>query len=234
MRRRRGGAADHVDGAARWHRRAGGFGRRPRCRRLRPLARGRAAAARPGQLGGGEPLVTGATEAVNSFGDPGWAGPCPPPGDGPHTYQFTLHVLDQATRAPRRIADRRPARGRRRGDSEQRHVHRHVRARLTAMSLPPPTGLPQPPPVERTVCYRHPDREAGRRCTRCGRPACTECLVRADIGSQCVECAKRGRPPTATRARDWSARQPILVTYALMAINARRVRVDGRQRTPRT
>ena len=87
------------------------------------------------------------------------------------------------------------------------------------MSLPPPSGLPQPPPVERTFCYRHPNREAGRRCTRCGRPTCDECLVRADIGSQCVECAKRGKAPTATRARDWSARQPILVTYALMAIN---------------
>lgn len=53
-----------------------------------------------GSVGGGEPLVTGATDGVNSFGDPGWAGPCPPPGDGPHTYQFTLHVLDQATELP--------------------------------------------------------------------------------------------------------------------------------------
>ena len=70
-----------------------------------------------GSVGGGEPLVTGATEGVNSFGDPGWAGPCPPPGDRPHTYQFTLHVLDQATELPRRFADRRPARRRRRGDS---------------------------------------------------------------------------------------------------------------------
>jgi membrane associated rhomboid family serine protease len=69
------------------------------------------------------------------------------------------------------------------------------------------------------VCYRHPGREAGRRCTRCGRPACTECLVRADIGSQCVECARAGRPDVRTRARYWSARQPVLVTYSLMAIN---------------
>ena len=29
----------------------------------------------------------------------------------------------------------------------------------------------------------------------------------------------KGRPATTTRARDWSARQPILVTYSLMAIN---------------
>jgi membrane associated rhomboid family serine protease len=43
--------------------------------------------------------------------------------------------------------------------------------------------------------------------------------VRADIGSQCVECARAGRPPVRTRTRDWSARQPVLVTYTLMAIN---------------
>ena len=87
------------------------------------------------------------------------------------------------------------------------------------MSWPPPSGLPQPPAAERTFCYRHPNREAGRRCTRCGRPACNECLVLADIGSQCVECAKKGRPAASTRARDWSARQPTLVTYSLIAIN---------------
>ena len=87
------------------------------------------------------------------------------------------------------------------------------------MSLPPPTGLPQPPAAEQTFCYRHPTREAGRRCTRCGRPACNECLVRADIGSQCVECARKGRPAARTRARDWSARQAILVTYTLILMN---------------
>jgi membrane associated rhomboid family serine protease len=79
--------------------------------------------------------------------------------------------------------------------------------------------LPQPPAPQLTTCYRHPTREAGRRCTRCGRPACNECLVRADIGSQCVECAKAGRPDVRTRARYWNARQPVLVTYTLMAIN---------------
>jgi len=79
--------------------------------------------------------------------------------------------------------------------------------------------LPQPPMPRVTTCYRHPDREAGRRCTRCGRPACDQCLVRADIGSQCVECAKSSRPDTITRARYWNARQPTLVTYAIMAVN---------------
>jgi membrane associated rhomboid family serine protease len=80
-------------------------------------------------------------------------------------------------------------------------------------------SLPQPPAPQITTCYRHPNREAGRRCTRCGRPACTECLVRADIGSQCVDCAKASRPDVRTRARYWNARQPTLLTYAIMAVN---------------
>lgn len=65
----------------------------------------------------------------------------------------------------------------------------------------------------------HPGREAGRRCTRCGRPACSDCLVQASVGSHCRECAKDSRPDLATRARFWSARQPALVTYTLIAIN---------------
>ena len=56
--------------------------------------------AQAGSVGGGEPLVDGAAEAVNSFGNPGWGGPCPPPGDGPHAYQFTLHLLDQQVELP--------------------------------------------------------------------------------------------------------------------------------------
>ncbi len=69
------------------------------------------------------------------------------------------------------------------------------------------------------ACYRHPNREAGRRCTRCGKPACTDCLVQAAVGSHCLDCAKAARPDVATRARYWRARQPTLVTYTLIAIN---------------
>ncbi|GAA4953482.1 hypothetical protein GCM10023238_19950 [Streptomyces heliomycini] len=35
------------------------------------------------------------------------------------------------------------------------------------------------------VCYRHPDRETGVRCTRCERPICPECMVDAAVGFQC-------------------------------------------------
>jgi membrane associated rhomboid family serine protease len=82
------------------------------------------------------------------------------------------------------------------------------------MSLPPP-----PPSAAPARCYRHPDREAGRRCTRCGRPACSSCLVQAAVGSHCLECAKAAEPDTRTKARYWSARQPILVTLILITLN---------------
>lgn len=35
----------------------------------------------------------GAVQAANSTGGTGWFGPCPPPGDGPHTYEFELRAL---------------------------------------------------------------------------------------------------------------------------------------------
>lgn len=69
------------------------------------------------------------------------------------------------------------------------------------------------------VCYRHSDREVGRRCTRCGKPACPSCLVQAAVGSHCLDCAKAARPDVRTRARFWSARQPAMVTMALIVIN---------------
>lgn len=78
------------------------------------------------------------------------------------------------------------------------------------MPLPAPT-LPR--------CYRHPDREAGRSCTRCGRPCCSDCLTQASVGSLCPECLRAGRPDARTRLRWWNARQPALLTYALIAVN---------------
>ena len=83
------------------------------------------------------------------------------------------------------------------------------------MSLPqPPSQAPQIP-----ACYRHPDREGWRSCTRCGRPACSDCLVQASVGSQCVDCAKAGRPDAKTRAVRWNAGQPTLITFVLIGIN---------------
>ncbi len=42
---------------------------------------------------GVDPL--GAIRAINFFGDVGYGGPCPPPGDGPHLYRMTMYALNQ-------------------------------------------------------------------------------------------------------------------------------------------
>ncbi len=35
-----------------------------------------------------------AAQGENDFGEIGYRGPCPPPGDGEHRYRFTVHALD--------------------------------------------------------------------------------------------------------------------------------------------
>jgi Raf kinase inhibitor-like YbhB/YbcL family protein len=51
-----------------------------------------------GSVGGPEPIVV-AAEAMNSFGNPGWQGPCPPDPE-PHSYRFALYALSQAIELP--------------------------------------------------------------------------------------------------------------------------------------
>jgi Raf kinase inhibitor-like YbhB/YbcL family protein len=36
----------------------------------------------------------------NDLGDRGWGPPCPPKGDAPHHYEFTLHALSQVAEVP--------------------------------------------------------------------------------------------------------------------------------------
>lgn len=60
-----------------------------------------------------------------------------------------------------------------------------------------PAGAAGPAPV----CYRHPERETWISCGRCRRPICPECMVSADVGYQCPECARGGvaqRPAART------------------------------------
>jgi Raf kinase inhibitor-like YbhB/YbcL family protein len=42
-------------------------------------------------------LPDGAAEGTNDFGRIGWAGPCPPAGDEPHTYRFEVIGLAEPT-----------------------------------------------------------------------------------------------------------------------------------------
>ncbi len=71
------------------------------------------------------------------------------------------------------------------------------------------------------TCYRHAGRETYLSCTRCGRPACPECLRSAPVGQQCVECIKEGgrtvRQPTGVFGG--RAVSGAVVTYTLVALN---------------
>ncbi|GAB3120052.1 rhomboid family intramembrane serine protease [Streptomyces calidiresistens] len=95
----------------------------------------------------------------------------------------------------------------------------------------PPEG-PRGPGAERpgdpgsglAVCYRHPERETGIRCTRCERPICPDCMVDASVGYHCPECVRaaeastRGSRPR-TLAGGTVQADPRLVTKILLALN---------------
>ena len=73
--------------------------------------------------------------------------------------------------------------------------------------------------IETVTCFHHTDRETGRSCTRCGRPACSECLHDAPVGAHCWECIRAARPPRGERLRRWNAGAGPLATKVLIALN---------------
>ena len=75
-----------------------------------------------------------------------------------------------------------------------------------------------PPPILE-YCTKHPDTATGRHCTRCGRPACNQCLTQVDVGSHCADCIKSARPAVRERIRFWNASQPLLITRSIIVIN---------------
>ena len=49
--------------------------------------------ARGAGVADGSKLPSGCAQVNTDFGGPGWGGPCPPVGDKPHRYNFTLYAL---------------------------------------------------------------------------------------------------------------------------------------------
>jgi len=65
------------------------------------------------------------------------------------------------------------------------------------------------------VCYRHPNRETGVRCSNCERPICPDCMTSTSVGMRCPECA---RQTTSVRTMRSTTNEPTL-TYVLIGIN---------------
>jgi membrane associated rhomboid family serine protease len=71
-------------------------------------------------------------------------------------------------------------------------------------------------------CYRHPNREALIRCTRCDRPICPDCMRPASVGFHCPDDVDRAArtvraPRTSVGARLLDS--PPYVTITLVALN---------------
>jgi membrane associated rhomboid family serine protease len=81
----------------------------------------------------------------------------------------------------------------------------------------------QSPPGEVTQrCYRHPNREALIRCTRCDRPICPDCMRPASVGFHCPDDVAQGRhtvraPRTTVGAKLLDS--PPYVTASLIVAN---------------
>jgi len=74
---------------------------------------------------------------------------------------------------------------------------------------------------DRPTCYRHPGRETYLSCTRCGKPACPECLRAAPVGHQCVDCIKGGNETVRQPTGVFGGRvaSDTLVTWVLVGLN---------------
>ncbi|SFJ55606.1 MULTISPECIES: rhomboid family intramembrane serine protease [Amycolatopsis] len=65
--------------------------------------------------------------------------------------------------------------------------------------------IPHTPPAALPGCWWHPSRQTGLSCTRCGRPACPDCLREAAVGAQCIDCVQAGRREHETSRRQHRA-----------------------------
>ncbi|GAA1260517.1 rhomboid family intramembrane serine protease [Kitasatospora nipponensis] len=88
-----------------------------------------------------------------------------------------------------------------------------------ADQVPPAPVLPR--------CYRHPERETGIGCSRCGRPICPQCMIDASVGFHCPSCVGGEQAPQAPQPAPATTRfggrlsgDGALVTKVLIGINA--------------
>jgi membrane associated rhomboid family serine protease len=72
------------------------------------------------------------------------------------------------------------------------------------------------PPAGVAACVHHPDRATRLACSRCGRPACPDCLREASVGYHCVDCVAAAAP---TRAPRRAAGTRSVVVPTLVALN---------------
>jgi membrane associated rhomboid family serine protease len=79
-----------------------------------------------------------------------------------------------------------------------------------------PSDRPEPVAGQTTptVCYRHPDRPTGLRCSRCARPICGECSNPAPVGQLCPDDAR-----SRVRVRGLPGQERPLATLTLLGIN---------------
>jgi len=64
------------------------------------------------------------------------------------------------------------------------------------------------------VCYRHPSRQTGVRCSNCGRPICPDCMTPTPVGMRCPECS---REKTRTRSLGSTRSEPRVTVFIIVA-----------------
>ena len=81
-------------------------------------------------------------------------------------------------------------------------------------------------------CWWHPNRPTGLSCSRCGRPACPDCLREAPVGFHCTDCVHAGSQEQRRQHRGYQGAglgvrtiagarpsESFLATQAILAVN---------------